>query len=70
MRDVGKDFLGDDYDALRRALSKKQIKAMLRRLAKNIEQKLGGAEKITAISDNVLPERILHHRTRVGQARD
>ena len=49
LRDVGKDFLRADYEALRRALSKKQIKARLRSLAKNLEHKLGGAEKIVAV---------------------
>ena len=49
LRDVGKDLLSDDYEQLRGALSKKQIKAALRSLAKNIEQKLGGAEKIAAV---------------------
>jgi hypothetical protein len=49
LRDLGKDFLGDAYDALRRALRHKQIKAVLRSRAKNIEQKLGGTEKITAV---------------------
>lgn len=51
LRDVGKDLLGADYEKLRGALSKKQIKAALRSLAKNITQKLGGAEKITTIFD-------------------
>lgn len=49
LRDVGKDLLGADYEQLRGALSKKQIKAALRSLAKNVEQKLGGTEKITAV---------------------
>jgi len=49
LRDVGKDFLSADYDTLRRALSQKQIKAVLRSLAKNIEQKLGGPEKISTV---------------------
>jgi hypothetical protein len=49
LRDVGKDLLGADYEKLRSALSKKQIRALLRVLAKNIAQKLGGAEKIATV---------------------
>lgn len=49
LRDLGRDFLTDDYDSLRRALSSSQIKAVLRTLAKRIEQKLGGAAKIAAV---------------------
>jgi hypothetical protein len=49
LRDLGNDFLSDDYDQLRRALRKTQIKAALRTLARRVEQKLGGAEKITAV---------------------
>ncbi|MGH7908651.1 MAG: hypothetical protein ACRENW_02240 [Thermodesulfobacteriota bacterium] len=51
LRDVGKDLLREDYETLRGALSEKQIKAVLRSLAKNMAQKLGGAEKITAVFD-------------------
>jgi hypothetical protein len=49
LRDVGKDFLGKDYETLRGALRKQQIKAVLRSCAKNLAQKLGGAEKITTV---------------------
>jgi hypothetical protein len=51
LRDLGRDFLDEDYDSLRQALSKSQIKAALRTLAKRIEKKLGGAENITAVFD-------------------
>lgn len=51
LRDLGRDFLGADYDSLRQALSKSQIKAALRALAKRIEKKLGGIEKMTAVFD-------------------
>ncbi len=49
LRDLGRDFLNADYDALRQALRKSQIKAELRILAKRIEKKLGGTEKMTAV---------------------
>ena len=51
LRDLGRDFLNADYDSLRQALSKSHIKAALRTLAKRIEKKLGGAEKMTAVFD-------------------
>lgn len=51
LRDLGRDFLDADYDSLRQALSKSQIKAALRTLSKRIEKKLGGAEKMTAVFD-------------------
>ena len=51
LRDLGHDFLDADYESLRRALSQSQIKAALRTLAKRIEKKLGGIEKITDVFD-------------------
>ncbi len=51
LRDLGRDFLDADYESLRQALSKSQIKATLRTLAKRIEKKLGGVEKIAAVFD-------------------
>ena len=51
LRDLGRDLLNADYESLRQALSQSQIKAALRTLAKRIEKKLGGIEKITAIFD-------------------
>ena len=51
LRDLGRDFLDEDYDSLRQALSKSQIKAALRTLAKRIEKKMGGAEKMAAVFD-------------------
>ena len=50
-RDLGRDFLNEDYDSLRQALSKSQIRAALRILAKRIEKKLGGTEKMTTVFD-------------------
>lgn len=49
LRDLGRDFLAADYESLRRYLSTSQIKAGLRLLAKRIEKKLGGAEKMAAV---------------------
>jgi len=49
LRDLGRDFLNADYESLRQALSKSQIKAALRTLAKRIEKKLGGTENMAAV---------------------
>jgi len=64
LRDLGKDFLGAEYDTIRTRLSKHGISAALRRRAKDLKAKIDGKAQLieaiqTGIEEAVLPSEAL-----------
>jgi len=60
LRDIGKDLLGDQYDIIRKRLSKHQISSKLRYRAKQLKEAFDRSPELidlleTGIKDNTLP---------------
>jgi hypothetical protein len=60
LRDIGRDFLGDHYDIIRKRLSQHQISSKLRYRAKQLKQTTGQSSELinlleAGIEDNPLP---------------